>query len=247
MTWAILSGIEGNLAAYEAVLADLQQRPETIETLFILGDVIGPTADNLKLVERIQQPRPGEPRPAVCLGWWEEQALTLYALGRSGEPTELIERYGMAMVKQLWDSVPRELTGWLSQLEFGFMELDCLLIHGSPAGVSEALTPETSPLRLMDRLQRLQANRLFCGRSGQSFVYEIAAAQSTSQVTTLAGSSQSTWERPGVQKVIGVGNVGREPGRASYVLYEPGSDQLRQQVIAYGAGRGFGRGASLGR
>lgn len=238
MAWAILSGIEGNLAAYEAVLQDL--RRQTIEHLFILGDVIGPTPHNCELIDRLRHPKSGEPQPQVCQGWWEEQALILYALGRSGEPTELIERYGMAMVQQLWDSVPRALTDWLSQLEFGFMELDCLMIHGSPAGVGEALTPETPPLVLMDRLQRLQANRLFCGRSGTFFVFEIESGRTISQVTTLAGSTSQTQERPTVQKVIGVGNVGREPGKAQYVLYEPGSDQVRLQKVYYGAQRGFG-------
>ena len=33
--WAILSGIEGNLAAYEAVLADLKRQRVTVEELYI--------------------------------------------------------------------------------------------------------------------------------------------------------------------------------------------------------------------
>lgn len=38
--WAILSGIQGNLPAYQAVLADIQQRSVTVENLYILGDFI---------------------------------------------------------------------------------------------------------------------------------------------------------------------------------------------------------------
>ncbi len=34
--WAILSGIQGNLPAYQAVLEDIQQRSVTVENLYIL-------------------------------------------------------------------------------------------------------------------------------------------------------------------------------------------------------------------
>ena len=33
--WAILSGIEGNLAAYEAVIADIKLRNRDVEALYI--------------------------------------------------------------------------------------------------------------------------------------------------------------------------------------------------------------------
>ncbi len=231
MAWAILSGIEGNLPAYEAVLTDLTRQKQQVDQLFVIGDVIGPRPHNAKLVERLQSPRPGEPTPEVCQGWWEEQALILHALGQQDEPTELIERYGREMITQLWEAVPREIVPWLSRLEFGVMELDCLMIHGSPSGVGEALTPETPPLTMLDRLQRVQANRLFCGRSGLSFCCEIEAGQVTQQLQTLDGEEERQLERPTVQKVIGVGSVGRSQGKASYVLYEPQSDHLAFQEV----------------
>ena len=240
MAWAILSGIEGNLPAYEAVLEDLKYQKQSIEQLFLIGDIIGPTPNNVKLVKRIQSPRPGEPTPDVCQGWWEEQALILYALGRQDEPTEMVERYGGEMITQLWEAVPRELLPWLTKLEFGMMELDCLMIHGSPSGVEEALTPETSPLTMLDRLQRVQANRMFCGRSGLSFCCEIEAGQLTQRLQTLDGEDSRQVKRPAVQKVIGVGSVGRSPGKASYVLYEPGSDQIEFKEVRYGVKKGFG-------
>ncbi len=240
MAWAILSGIEGNLAAYEAVLSDLKRQKQSIEQLFVLGDVIGPTPHNVQLVQRLQSPRTGEATPEVCQGWWEEQALILYALGRSEEPTELVKRYGNEMITQLWEAVPRELLPWLSGLEFGMMELDCLMIHGSPSGVEEALTPETSPLVMLDRLQRVQANRLFCGRSGLSFCCEIGSGQLVQRLQTLDGEDCRQVDQPTVHKVIGVGSVGRVPGEASYVLYEPGSDRVEFREVRYGARKGFG-------
>ena len=39
--WAILSGIEGNLKAYEAVINDLKRHNFPVEELYILGDLVG--------------------------------------------------------------------------------------------------------------------------------------------------------------------------------------------------------------
>jgi hypothetical protein len=51
MVWAIAGGIEGNLAAYEALVKDLKR--QKVDAFFILGDVVGPTADSEALVDRI--------------------------------------------------------------------------------------------------------------------------------------------------------------------------------------------------
>jgi hypothetical protein len=239
MTWAILSGIEGNLAAYEAVLVDLKRQRSPVEELYILGDVIAPTPATENVIERVRSPRPNEPVPHVCQGWWEEQLLILHALGRTGEPTELIERYGITMVKTLWDAIPREAIEWVRSLDFGFFELDCLLIHGSSVGVSDELTPDTPAIQMLDRMMRMDANILFCGRSGSTFQYEIQQGSVISSVTTLdqATSPQATLVKP--RQVIGVGNVGRIPGQATYTLYDPYTNQVEFRTVRYGTGKGF--------
>lgn len=71
--WAILSRIEGNLAAYEAVLVDIKRQRSPVEDIYILGDTIAPTPKSNRVVARIRSPRTGEPQPQVCQGWWEEQ------------------------------------------------------------------------------------------------------------------------------------------------------------------------------
>lgn len=237
--WAILSGIEGNIAAYEAVLADIKRQRKLIEELYILGDVIAATSASIKVIQRIQSPRSNEPVPQICQGWWEEQLLILHGLGRTGEPTELIERYGIDRVKTLWDAIPREMVGWVRSLHFGFFELDCLLIHGSSVSVSDELTPDTPPIQMLDRLLRMDANTLFCGRSGLTFQYKIEQGTVISSVTTLDRSSspQATLVKP--RQIVGVGNVGRIPGQATYTLYNPNSNQIEFKTVRYGSGRGF--------
>jgi hypothetical protein len=238
-SWAILSGIEGNLAAYEAVLTDIKRQRHPVEELYILGDVIAATPASIKVIQRIQSPRANEPVPQVCQGWWEEQLLILHGLGRTGEPTELIERYSIDMAKTLWDAIPRDVVEWVRSLDFGFFEFDSLLIHGSSVSVSDELTPDTPPIQMLDRLLRMDANILFCGRSGLIFQYQIQQGTVTSSVTTLdqATSPQVVSIKP--KQVIGVGNVGRIPGKASYTLYNPYTNQVEFKTVRYGSGKGF--------
>jgi hypothetical protein len=240
MYWAIAAGIEGNLTAYEAVLKDLRQLRVQIDALYLLGNVIGPRLDCAKVIDRIQHPRSGEPHPVVCQGWWEEQCLILHGLGRTGEPTQMFERYGKAMAKTLWDAIPRDYVEWIRNLEFGFAELDCLLIHGSALGVDDELTPKTSVITIIDRLNRMGVNHLFCARSGQAFEYKIQQGSLQTQVQTLDQSPvvQSVQLRP--KRLIGVGNVGQAKGQATYVLYNPGNDELQFKTVKYNTARGFG-------
>ena len=231
--WAILSGIEGNLKAYEAVMNDLKQQNFPIEELYILGDLVGLNPQTEALVERVREPRKGELTPQVCIGWWEEQCFNLYGLGGNVEATELREKYGADGVKLLWDCVSRETVQWLRQQHFGFFELDCLLIHGSSVSVGDELTPQTPPWTLLDRLQRVEANRLFCGRSGLTFQCELQTDSISSSVVTLNEQQPTQTFTPSKKQVIGVGNVGRESGKATYTLYNPGADFLKFKTVSY--------------
>lgn len=237
--WAILSGIEGNLAAYEAVLADLKKQRLSVEELYILGDVIAAHPDSNRVIQRLQNPKSRELKPQVCQGWWEEQLLILYGLGKSGEPTELIDRYGATMTKTLWEAIDKSHLQWLRSLDFGFFELDCLLIHGSTLGVEDELNPDTPAVQMIDRLLRMDANYLFCGRSGLAFQYEIAAGTMTSEVTTLDRDPQPRTATLKPRQIIGVGNVGRIPGRATYTIYQPSTGKIQFQTVHYGTARGF--------
>lgn len=236
--WAVLSGIEGNLAAYEAVLADIKRQRTAIAELYILGDLVGPTVDSEALVQRVQNPRQGELEPQVCTGWWEEQCFILHSVSTQTEAPELIAKYGADTVKKLWDSVPRETVKWLRSLNLGFFELDSLLIHGSTVGVDDELTPKTSSVQMLDRLMRSDANNLFCGRSGLAFEYELHQGSVTVDVTMLDQHQAPTVNTVTPRRVIGVGNVGRSLEKASYTLYDPATNRVEFKTVCYG-GKGF--------
>ncbi len=231
--WAILSGIEGNLSAYEAVMADIKRQSRYIEALYIIGDLVGPRQESEELVQRVKSQRRGKLAPMICKGWWEEQCLILHSLGATGEPTELIHKHGIDSTKQLWDAVSLETVQWLRNLDFGFVELDCLLIHGSSVSVSEELTPDTPPWQILDRLQRVGVNNLFCGRAGQVFDYSLQSANLTSTVTTLDKRQPSQTLTIQDKRLIGVGSVGKELNKAVYTLYNPSNNCVEFRTVPY--------------
>jgi hypothetical protein len=237
--WAILSGIEGNLSAYEAVLADIKRVTPKVTDLFILGDLINASKESDRVVQRVRSPQIGELIPQVCRGWWEEQCLILHGQSYQIEPNPLIERYGAAIAKKLWENIPTATVEWISNLHFAFVELDCLLLHGSSISVLEELTSQTPPLQLLDRVVRANVNRLFCGRSGQAFRYQIKEGSVLSTVVTLEEEQTPRNFRTADRFVIGVGNVGHVPGQATYTLYSPSNDLTKFRSVRYGSGRGF--------
>ncbi len=239
--WAILSGIEANLSAYEAVLEDIKQQVPKVTELYILGDVINASPASEKIVQRIRNPRIGELIPQVCKGWWEEQVLMLHGFIPDIEPNPVVEKYGVATAKALWDIIPKETVEWISNLHFAFMEFDCLLVHGSSLSVLEELTPESSPLILLDRIARSNANRLFCGRSGQTFRYQIKEGSLSSTVINLDGEEAAKTYSTSDRLAIGVGNVGGLPNKATYTIYSPNTDIVQFRTVRYVRRKGFGK------
>jgi hypothetical protein len=158
---------------------------------------------------------------------------------RRTDSTQLIEKYGIDAVKLLWDCVSRQTVEWIRSLDFGFFELDCLLIHGSSLSVDDELTPQTPPWQMCDRLMRMGANNLFCGRSGLTFEYELQGGSVSSTVTTLDSQQQVQTVTTSPRRAIGVGNVGREPGKATYTLYDPQTNRVEFRTVRYGIGKGF--------
>ena len=239
MHWAILSGIEGNVSAYEAVLKDIQRQKHRVTDLFVLGDCVGLKGDNQSVIQRLMSPKPGELTPQVCIGWWEEQCFSLHGLSGLPDAPELMAREGGDAVQALWKSLPRESVLWLRSLHFGFHELDCLLIHGSTVSYADELTPKTPAFQLCDRLIRADANILFCGRSGQTFECQVFPQQLQSSITTLDGPQEPVEQGKTPRRVVGVGAVGRTSGLATYTLYNPASDRITFRTVCYGRARGF--------
>ena len=216
--WALISGLRGDLEAYEAIQEDLRHT-RRVDTLFVLGDVIGPARNCDALLSRLQQPRRGELQPQCLYGWWEDQLLAErgYRGGRLADALRLSQ--GETAVDALLQAVDPDHMGWLAELQFGFIELDCALLHGSSATVEDSLGPDSSPLLLLDRLTRMEVNRLFTARSGQQFRIELTGGGIESQVRDLEGQRHQQQSVP-KRQVIGIG------AGVHYTIYDPGTDRL---------------------
>ena len=216
--WALISGLRGDLEAYEAIQTDLRHT-RRVDTLFVLGDVIGPERECNALLNRLQQPRRGELEPQCLYGWWEDQLLAERGYRGERRADALRLSQGEAAVDALLQAVDPAHMGWLAALQFGFIELDCALLHGSSASVDDSLGPNSSPLLLLDRLTRMEVNRLFTARSGQQFRLELSGGGIQSQVRDLEGERHQQQSVP-KRQVIGIG------AGVHYTIYDPGSDRL---------------------
>ena len=216
--WALISGLRGDLEAYEAIQTDLRHT-RRVDTLFVLGEVIGPERECDALLNRLQQPRRGELEPQCLYGWWEDQLLA--ERGYRGERRADALRLGQGepAVDALLQAVDPGHMGWLAALQLGFVELGCALLHGSSVAVDDSLEPESSPLLLLDRLTRMEVNRLFTARSGRQFRLELTGGGIESQVRDLEGQRHQQQSVP-QRQVIGIG------AGVHYTLYDPGSDRL---------------------
>ena len=216
--WALVSGLGGDLELYEHIQHELK-RQRGVESLFVLGDLISPSRNCDALLRRLRNPRRGDLKPDCVYGWWEEQLLAEHGYRGNRNAEALRLKHGDDAVQPLLNAVDGSHVNWLASLQFGFIELDCALIHASSADVGDQLTPQTSPLILLDRLTRLDVNRLFTAHSGAQFRLELTGGAILSQVKDHAGVQQR--EQPVPRKsVIG---IGRE---ACYTLYDPASDQV---------------------
>ena len=118
-------------------------------------------------------------------------------------------------------------------------KLDCLLIHGSTVSASDELTPETPPPVMLDRALRADANNLFCGRSGLAFEYHLQQNIINNCVQTFDSQEPPSTFCATPRRVIGVGNVGRSPGLATYDLYNPDSDTVKFRNLCYSTRKEF--------
>ncbi|WP_413440464.1 phosphoesterase [Synechococcus sp. MIT S1220] len=214
--WALISGLHGDLELYEQIQNDLKHQ-RSIDSLFVLGDLIGPDRNCDALLDRIRNPKRSDIKPDCVYGWWEEQLLAECGYRGDRRAQALRMSDGEEAVNQLMNAVDSSHVPWLASLKFGFIELDCALIHASSADIGDKLTPETSPLILLDRLTRLDVNRLFTAKGGQQFRVKLTGGTIQSHIKDHEGMQKANHAVP-KRSVIGIGQ------QTAYTLYDPATD-----------------------
>ena len=233
--WALVSGLCGDLDLYERIQSEIKKQRGTAH-LFVLGDMISPDRNCDALLTRLRRPKRGDLQPNCVYGWWEEQLLVDYGYRGNQKPDVRNKPDGASTMQHLREAVSQDHINWLASLQFGFIELDCGLIHGSSADVGDSLQETTSPLILLDRLTRLDVNRLFTARSGRQFRLQLTGGQIQSKVKDPLGEQHREQAVP-KRSVIGIGSG------ANYTVYDPASDHIKFLSVAGRSGRsihGFG-------
>ena len=157
--WALVSGLQGDLDLYEQIQKDLK-RQRGIANLFVLGDLIARIATAMHCWRGCGNPNPQISPPTASMAGGRNSSWPKADTAVNAKRTAFVSNREMTGSTSCWPQWTQAIS-WLASLQFGFIELDCALIHGSSADVGDQLTEDTSPLILLDRLTRLDVNRLF--------------------------------------------------------------------------------------
>lgn len=156
---AVISDIHGNLPALAAVMADLEE--QVPDEVLVAGDLVGRGPGGRSVVERIVAT--GWP---VLMGNHEELLLTV----RDGRLPSNLEGTAMgAAVQWMAAELNDAAADFVRDLPFSLRATSApaalLVVHGSPAGVSDGLGPWTSDALLEKHAATTDAEVLVCAHT----------------------------------------------------------------------------------
>jgi predicted phosphodiesterase len=217
MRYAILADIHGNLAAFEAVLADIKEKGG-VDELWCLGDVVGYGPDPAECIELSRK------HSAVCVaGNHDLGAIGKLDLSYFNPAAEAACRWTAGRLG------PSEID-YLGSLAVTATKGDFFLVHGSPA---EPLLEYVMSTGVADRSFSFFTSR-FC------LVGHTHVPMAFKQVGT---SCSSITLSPNIGLVLGAHRMIINPGgvgqprdgdpRASYAIYESEGSVLRLYRVPY--------------
>ena len=244
---AVISCVHGNLAALEAVLADIDRRG--IRQLVCLGDLVGYGPEPNEVVERI-----ATRRIKTIRGCWDEGIGQ--ASGTCGcaydDPGEA------ALGKLAYDWTQAEVTAatrdFLRELPFGVDAPSAhgrvLFVHGSPRSTSEYLLESVHDLILLERAAAAGCDVLVCGHTHVPYARWVDGTLRATTVASTTAPAGAGWEVPLAPKLIlNAGSVG-EPRhgrpRSTYVTLDLDTLGFAIHEVAYDLDRTLARLAAKG-
>ncbi|MDH5673509.1 MAG: metallophosphatase family protein [Myxococcales bacterium] len=196
---AFLSDVHGNLAALEAVVAELQRR--TISDIFVAGDLLLGGDEPLEVWRRLAQLNARCTRGAsdVALATVDPRRLE----AKSDSERAMLERFAKTRAA-VGEVVLRRLGALPQQLRLPMVDgRELLMVHGSPGDPLESMSHDLEEEELAALLDDDPADIVVCGGSHVPFERPVLDAQ-----------------------LINVGSVGEAPeGRvAHYTVISPRVD-----------------------
>ncbi len=135
MAHAVISCLHGNLAALEAVLADIDQLG--IATITCLGDLVGYGPQPNEVVNLVR-----ERAIPSCQGCWDEDIIEGLNSCECSYPSQLAERRGHLAHQWTADQLNESNKAFLASLPMTLRRDRLLFVHGSPNSQHEYLLPD---------------------------------------------------------------------------------------------------------
>lgn len=204
MRTAVVSDIHGNLAAFEAVLADL--RLTSPDLILHGGDLAHGGAHPAEIVDRIRD-----------LGWqgvrgntdemlWNRESLTNYA-AKFPKLQSILATLD-EMIPWICASLGEDRIRWLQTLPYVQSQGDVAVVHASPNDLWQAPLPGASDLDLRNVYENLHAPIVVYGHIHRPFVRQL-------ETTTVANAGSVSLSYDG------------DP-RASYLLLDETKTTIRR-------------------
>jgi len=218
MRYAIIADIHANLAAFLAVLEDIQQQGE-VAKLWCLGDVVGYGPDPHECIELLRQTE------HVCIAGNHDWAAIDKISSAEFNPDAAAACHWTTKQLKAADVV------YLQNLPLTIEEGDFTLVHGSPREpIWEYLI---SPSTAKESFAHFKSKYCLVGHSHMPLVFsqtengDFTASQLQSNIGLVLGRNRL---------IINPGGVGQprdgDP-RASYAIYDSESRQVRLYRVAY--------------
>lgn len=230
---AVISCVHGNLAALEAVLADIDELG--ISNALCLGDLVGYGPFPNQVVERVR-----ERRIPVVQGCWDE------GIGKStghcgcSFPTPADAQLGE--LAYLWTDleITQETRSYLAALPPALgrhaVAGKLAFVHGSPASNAEYLEDSTHELVLLERASRAECDVLFCGHTHVPFVKRVGGELLVTDGSAPGASAHARRLPLRPKLIINAGSVGepRHGGpEATYVIFDQDAGRALVREVKY--------------
>lgn len=220
MRYAILADIHSNLAAFEAVLADIKAKGE-LTAIWCLGDIVGYGPDPVECIHLLHQ------QPNVCIAGNHDWA----AIGRLD--TSEFNPAAAAAVRWTEQQLGVEQIEYLLSLQLGLQKDDFTLVHGSPREpIWEYLI---SSQDAKDNLPHFQTSYCLVGHSHIPFVFECV--EGDCHIRKMSGDSPLDLSEMGeCRLIINPGSVGQPRDgnpRASYAIYDSQAETVFHYRVEY--------------
>lgn len=232
---AVISCLHANLAALEAVLADIDQ--QGIATITCLGDLVGYGPQPNEVVDLVRQRA-----IPTCQGCWDEDIIEGLNACDCSYPSQLAERRGHLAHQWTAEQLSEESKAFLASLPMTLRRDRLLFVHGSPNSQHEYLLPVMDAFAALERVESAGAETLFCGHTHRPYVGELREGSIRVRVRQMPGEPAGVAEaedrelRLPLRRIINAGSVG-EPRHgntnATYVIHDEDIGAVEIREVPY--------------